>query len=554
MATSLRLARARDIGCATRRRAGLGELRHLGGTARMPEASPRGASEGMPAVDPCPRRWPPSSSAASPSRASGRTSRRARGRVWSRPATKARALLDGRTVWSINSTALGGGVAEMQRTLWPYWRAAGIDARWLVMNASRDFFRFTKRLHNLLHGRPRAPARVSATRRSSTGLGGGRRRGRRARRSRRRRRAAGPADRGPGRAAAARRREVVWRCHVGADTVTPPVEAAWRFLLPYVEDADAFVVHASRVRPRGTPGRARDAALAGDRPAVGEEPAARVGRRARSPRPLGARARRLRQTASSSRSGAGTGSRTRWGSCTRSPGTSRIRGRSSSSRAPRSASSPTTPRALRVLAEVRAAWRGLAPRRRERVQVAALPMTDLNENALIVNALQREAAVIVKKSLQEGFGLGVTEGMWKAKPVVATRVGGHRDQIEHRRSGLLVDDPADLPGFATAVDEAPRRPRARRGAGCCRPRAGPRPLPGRPALRQLDGCAAASAGAVTGTCSASSAWKPSGGTGGACSSGSRTCSASLAWNARMPGSRGKVMVSRLRPRRPRRIR
>ena len=80
-------------------------------------------------------------------------------------------------------------------------------------------------------------------------------------------------------------------------------------------------------------------------------------------------------------------------------------------------------------------------------------MTDLDENALIVNALQREAAVIVQKSLQEGFGLGVTEGMWKAKPVVATRVGGHQDQIEHRRSGLLVDDPADLPRFAAAVDE-----------------------------------------------------------------------------------------------------
>ena len=42
--------------------------------------------------------------------------------------------------------------------------------------------------------------------------------------------------------------------------------------------------------------------------------------------------------------------------------------------------------------------------------------------------------------------------MWKAKPVVATRVGGHRDQIEHRRTGLLVDDPTDLPAFAAAID------------------------------------------------------------------------------------------------------
>ena len=84
--------------------------------------------------------------------------------------------------------------------------------------------------------------------------------------------------------------------------------------------------------------------------------------------------------------------------------------------------------------------------------------------------------MIVQKSLQEGFGLGVTEGMWKAKPVVATRVGGHRDQIKHRRSGLLVDDLADLSGFATAIDEALADPvlaRARNG----RPRAGSRALP-----------------------------------------------------------------------------
>ena len=77
----------------------------------------------------------------------------------------------------------------------------------------------------------------------------------------------------------------------------------------------------------------------------------------------------------------------------------------------------------------------------------------------------REAHVIVKKSLQEGFGLGVTDGMWKAKPVVATRVGGHRDQIEHRRSGVLVDDPADLSGFATAIDEVLADPGAARELG-----------------------------------------------------------------------------------------
>ena len=64
----------------------------------------------------------------------------------------ARALLGGRTLWSINSTARGGGVTEMQRTLWPYWRDAGLNARWLVLRGPPAFFRLTKRLHNLLHG------------------------------------------------------------------------------------------------------------------------------------------------------------------------------------------------------------------------------------------------------------------------------------------------------------------------------------------------------------------------------------------------------------------
>jgi trehalose synthase len=70
---------------------------------------------------------------------------------------------------------------------------------------------------------------------------------------------------------------------------------------------------------------------------------------------------------------------------------------------------------------------------------------------VLVNALQRQATVIVKKSLEEGFGLGVTEAMWKRRPVVATRVGGHRDQIQDGINGMLVDDPHDLAGFGRAT-------------------------------------------------------------------------------------------------------
>ena len=88
-----------------------------------------------------------------------------------------------------------------------------------------------------------------------------------------------------------------------------------------------------------------------------------------------------------------------------------------------------------------------------RVHLFSLPMEDLQENAIIVNALQRRADVIVQKSLAEGFGLTVAaEGMWKARPVVASAVGGVQDQIVDGESGLLVD-PDDLDGFARAVRE-----------------------------------------------------------------------------------------------------
>ena len=77
-------------------------------------------------------------------------------------------------------------------------------------------------------------------------------------------------------------------------------------------------------------------------------------------------------------------------------------------------------------------------------------MDDVDENAAMVNALQRHATVIVQKSLAEGFGLTVAEGMWKAKAVVASAVGGIVDQVAPD-TGVLLDDPSDLEAFGDAV-------------------------------------------------------------------------------------------------------
>jgi trehalose synthase len=65
---------------------------------------------------------------------------------------RGREMFDGRVVWSVNSTAQGGGVAEMLVLLLAYARGAGIDARWVVIAGNEDFFVLTKRIHNFLHG------------------------------------------------------------------------------------------------------------------------------------------------------------------------------------------------------------------------------------------------------------------------------------------------------------------------------------------------------------------------------------------------------------------
>jgi trehalose synthase len=105
-------------------------------------------------------------------------------------------------------------------------------------------------------------------------------------------------------------------------------------------------------------------------------------------------------------------------------------------------------------------WRALPHEARSRVHLACTPMADPDEAAAIVNALQRRADVVVQKSLAEGFGLTVAEAMWKRRAVVASRIGGIQEQIEHGVSGLLLDDPADLRAYGSAVLEllgAPER-------------------------------------------------------------------------------------------------
>jgi trehalose synthase len=109
------------------------------------------------------------------------------------------------------------------------------------------------------------------------------------------------------------------------------------------------------------------------------------------------------------------------------------------------------PEGLEVLREAIALRERLPEAARRRIHFASLPMEDDEENAIMVNALQRHARVVVQKSVAEGFGLTVAEAMWKARPVVASRVGGIQDQIVDGDTGLLLDDPRDLAAYGAAV-------------------------------------------------------------------------------------------------------
>jgi len=158
-------------------------------------------------------------------------------------AARAKALLNGRTIWNVNTTASGGGVAEMLQSLLGYTRGAQVDTRWVVVAGTPDFFRITKRLHNRLHGVPgdggpmgdaerlmyehvlaenllhlRATVRagdiVLLHDPQTAGL------------------AQGLCDMGA---------HPVWRCHVGRDDANEHTEEAWAFLRPYVASSEAAV-------------------------------------------------------------------------------------------------------------------------------------------------------------------------------------------------------------------------------------------------------------------------------------------------------------------------
>jgi trehalose synthase len=399
---------------------------------------------------------------------------------------RARDLLDGRVVWIINSTPAGGGVAEMLQSLSAYCRGAGIDARWLVIGGNNAFFRVTKRLHNFLHGDPGDREALGAAEQ-------------RAYRATIDHNAAelttvvhrndlvilqDPQTAGllpPMKATGA---VVVWRSHIGTESVNEYVVRGWKFLEPYLAAADAYVFsrqsyvppelsgeHVAVIPPSIDPFSPKNQDLAPEvihavlrhvGLIVGEKPggAGPVFRR------FDSSSARVEHRCDVQSSGPPPEFDTplivqisRWDRLKDPLGV--MRGFAEHVAAHSDAhlilAGPTVhsvaddPEGKQVLDEVERAWRDLPHFERGRVHLTCLPMADVEENAAIVNALQRHAAVVVQKSLQEGFGLTVAEAMWKARPVIASAVGGILDQIEDGTSGLLLRDPHDPMAFSQLV-------------------------------------------------------------------------------------------------------
>lgn len=317
--------------------------------------------------------------------------------------------LRGKKIQHVNSTAVGGGVAEILNRMVPLLHEIGVDTRWDVIKGGERFFEVTKKFHNALHGRAEevTPADLEVFR--ETG-----------------RKNAQEMDTGsdivfvhdPQPIMLVEKKagnKWIWRCHID---VSNPSRRVWDFLMDFIPRYDSAVFSApsfsrrlpirqflispsidplsdkNRDLPDETVKKVMDKyGIPRDKPVITQ-----ISRFDRLKDPVGViEAYRLVRKHLDCRLvlAGGTAS--------------------------------DDPEGMEVLAEVKEKAQGDPD----------IHILLMKQNDLEVNALQRGSTVIMQKSLKEGFGLTVTEALWKGKPVVASGVGGIPVQIKHRYSGLL---------------------------------------------------------------------------------------------------------------------
>ncbi|MBI4597542.1 MAG: glycosyltransferase [Candidatus Omnitrophica bacterium] len=332
----------------------------------------------------------------------------------------------GRRVVMVNSTRVGGGVAEILERMVPLLQELGLQVRWEVIEGTEPFYRVTKAFHNALHGK----AETITPEMFDTFLETGRRNAQRLTldddvvfiHDPQPMTLVDERDRAP-------QSKWLWRCHID---VSRPSQLVWKFLQPYILKFDAAVYSSSAFaqqmamrqiliapsidplsdKNRELPPEEIQAILQRlnvpqDRPIITQ-----VSRFDYLKDPVGVieAFRRVRKSIKCRLVLAG-------------------------------GSASDDPEGEEVLNRVREAANGSAD-----IHLLMLPPNSHIE----INALQRASAVVVQKSIREGFGLTVSEALWKARPVVASAVGGIPLQVKHRHSGLLVHS---VEGAAYAIKQ-----------------------------------------------------------------------------------------------------
>ncbi len=317
--------------------------------------------------------------------------------------------LKGKTIQHINSTAVGGGVAEILNHMVPLLNELGVNTKWDVIKGGESFFDVTKKIHNLLHGRPGEindsdlDIFMETTRRNieEVDIYGD---------------IVFVHDPQPiGLIQKKSANKWLWRCHID---VSNPNQKVWNFLMSFIPKYDASVFSAPGfsqnlpirqflISPSIDPLSDKNKELPEDVIAsvlhkykiLKDKPIiTQISRFDRLKDPVGVIEAYLKVK--------------KYIDCQLI-----LAGGTASD----------DPEGMQVLSEVQE-----RAEKDKDIHILLLPQNDIE-----VNALQRASDVIIQKSLKEGFGLTVAEALWKAKPVVASNVGGIPLQVKHKYSGLL---------------------------------------------------------------------------------------------------------------------
>jgi trehalose synthase len=326
--------------------------------------------------------------------------------------------LKGKKIQHINSTRVGGGVAEMLNRIVPLMKELGLDVEWDIIEGNPEFFNVTKKFHNSLHGRKErvtskdfdiyldtAHKYIKDTKITGDIV----------------------FVHDPQPIALIQNKKKfkdkhwVWRCHID---VSSPNERVWDFISTFIEGYDASIFSSPKfTRPLKIPQYLICPAID----------------------PLSDKNKDLTEAEIDA-------VLTKYGIDRKKPIISQV-SRYDYLKDPIGVveafklvkryvdaqlvfagnTASDDPEGGKVLAEVRARAKGVPD-----VYPLLIPP---EHNDIDVNGLQRASSVVVQKSLKEGFALTVTEALWKARPVVASAVGGIPLQIKNKYSGFLCHSP-----------------------------------------------------------------------------------------------------------------